>query len=104
MNEERDLEKIRMIMDNHLGFRSTMSKNQSSLISSDDSFDKENQVQSNETLPSYSFLFDKVEHNFSTSSEISSVKPNKSPPFNPFLLLFMSDDPLKSIEVLDDDL
>lgn len=88
------------------GFRSTMINDQSSLISSDDSFqlsDKENHPQSNETIPSYSFLFDKVEHNFSTSSEISLIKPdhhhqNTSPQFNPFLLLFLSDDP---IEVLD---
>ena len=80
-----------------------MINDQSSLISSDDS-DKENHRQSNETIPSYSFLFDKVEQNFSTSSEISLIKhddQNTSPQFNPFLLLFMSDDPLKPIEVLD---
>ncbi|UJR29909.1 hypothetical protein I4U23_017457 [Adineta vaga] len=58
----------------------------------------------NTTLDSYSLLFDKAKHNFSTSSEISFNKENLplidenqtitdgSKNFNPFLLLFLSND------------
>ena len=58
-----------------------------------------------ETLDSYSLVFDKVKQNFSTSSEISFAKhvlspidqnqtiiKETAPKFNPLLLLFVQDD------------
>lgn len=88
---------------------------ESLLSSSGESLDLSNTENNNiyQTFPSYSLLFDKNKHNFSTSSEISFIKNDLSPiehnetvtkeiinnitieestKFNPFLLLFIQDD------------
>jgi hypothetical protein len=105
---------------------------ESILTSSSDSLEfsitEENNNNQSETLASYSLLFDKGKHNFSTSSEISFVKHNLSPPhqnqifskdlsttvidhsiitqeeeepakFNPFLLLFEKSDEEPTVNI-----
>ncbi|CAF4230500.1 unnamed protein product [Rotaria sp. Silwood2] len=86
------------------------------LTSSSDSLESSFSENANETFESYSLLFDKAKHNFSTSSEISFIKHESSPidqnqtvtketlttinnelnensiNFNPWLLLFTQDD------------
>jgi len=78
----------------------------------------ENNKNENETFTSYSLLFDKAKHNFSTSSEISFIKHDlsstkelsttmienslieeESPKFNPFLLLFEKDDEQSTVSI-----
>ncbi|CAF1581785.1 unnamed protein product, partial [Adineta ricciae] len=67
-----------------------------------------------ETLDSYSLVFDKVKQNFSTSSEISFAKHVLSPidqnqtiikepasKFNPFLLLFVQDEEVLNSNEID---
>jgi hypothetical protein len=63
-----------------------------------------------ETFDSYSLLFDKAQHNFSTSSEISFLKHDLSTTinnistedaanFNPWLLLFVQDDQQQIVRI-----
>ncbi|CAF1195319.1 unnamed protein product [Rotaria sp. Silwood1] len=49
------------------------------LTSSNDSFESSFTENTNETFDSYSLLFDKAKHNFSTSSEISFIKHDSLP-------------------------
>lgn len=89
---------------------------ESLLTSSSDTLEFSFEEKTNESFASYSLLFDKAQHNFSTSSEVSFLK-HKSPSiqqnqavtheisktinyelkeesinFNPWLLLFEPDD------------
>ena len=98
---------------------------ESLLTSSSDSLELSITENNNETIDSYSLLFDKAKHNFSTSSEISFIKhdlppiidPNQtftketstttinnapteeSIKFNPFLLLFVQDDEQQIVSI-----
>jgi hypothetical protein len=71
-------------------------------------------ITENETSTSYSLLFDKAKHNFSTSSEISFIKHDLSSTKelsttmienslieekNPFLLLFEKDDEQSTVSI-----
>jgi hypothetical protein len=91
--------------------------NESSL---NDSFELSMTENNNETFSSYSLLFDKAKHNFSTSSEISFIKNDlssidhnqtvlqetinnipkeESRNFNPFLLLFIDNDEQQTVRI-----
>jgi len=88
--------------------------------SSSDSFELSITENNNQTFSSYSLLFDKAKHNFSTSSEISFIKHDlssidhnqtvlqetinnlpkeESRNFNPFLLLFIDNDEQQTVRI-----
>jgi hypothetical protein len=98
--------------------------NESLLSSSGDSLELSVTENNNETLDSYSLLFNKGKHNFSTSSEISFNKHELSPmdhnqtltketlttiinnepkeesvKFNPFLLFFTDNDDQQTVRI-----
>jgi hypothetical protein len=85
------------------------------LRSSNDSFESSISENPDETFDSYSLLFDKAKHNFSTSSEISFIRNELSPiennqtitkqtsitnddvNSNPWLLLFVQNDDQQTV-------